>query len=176
MCVRSGARWVHCGPCRPRLSLSSVWESKASKFLRMPLVKVALLYSFLTVDKSNEKTWDHIQPCISPIISAFWPFPVCGTQQRQQKKKKTAEYTHSKMAYFEWGATFMCYMHWVKIWVACLYSCWWLCSSAACFMAQRRRLCKDLMVIAGLFFFVCVFVFFFTWDAFIMRKVLQSVM
>lgn len=163
MCVRSGGRWVHCGPCRPCLSLSSVWESEASKFLRMPLVKVALLYSFLTVDKSNEKTRDHIRPCISPIISAFWPFPVCGTQQQQQQR------THTVRWYTWSGVLLLCVTCIEWKWVACLYSCWWLCSSAACFMAQRR-LCEDLMVIAG-----GVFVFF-TWDVFIMRKVLQSVM
>lgn len=122
MCVRSGARWVHCGPCRPRLSLSSVWESKASKFLRMPLVKVALLYSFLTVDKSNEKTWDHIQPCISPIISAFWPFPVCGTQQRQQKKKKRQLSTHTVKWHTLSGALLLCVtcIEWKYEWRVCI--------------------------------------------------------
>lgn len=150
-------------PCRPCLSLSSVWESEASKFLRMLLVKVALLYSFLTVDKSNEKTWDHIRPCISPIISAFWPFPVCGTQQQQRRQR-----THTVRWYTCSGVLLLCVTCIEWKWVACLYSCWWMCSSPACFMAQRRRLCEDLMVIAG--------VFFFTWDAFIMRKVLQSVM
>lgn len=127
VCVRSGGRWVHCGPCRPCLSLSSVWESEASKFLRMPLVKVALLYSFLTVDKSNEKTRDHSRPCISPIISAFWPFPVCGTQQQQQWQR-----THTVRWYTWSGVLLLCvtYIEWK--WVPCLYLCWWLCSSAAC--------------------------------------------